>query len=86
MNETQGIVSLVLQAVIGVAAAVAAYYGYRNHALGQTNAAKIDQVQKTTDGAASTLAATLTSSQTKNEDLIRSLAATNLPPPTAPPL
>lgn len=49
MNETQGIISLALQAVIGVAAAVAAYYGYRNHEVGKSNAAKIDAVQATTN-------------------------------------
>lgn len=34
--------SLVMQAVIGIAAAVAAFYGYRNHEVGKSNAAKID--------------------------------------------
>jgi hypothetical protein len=49
MNETQGLISLFFQAVIGVAAAVAAYYGYRNHETGKVNSAKIDQVQATTN-------------------------------------
>jgi hypothetical protein len=69
MTEAQSIVSLALQAVIGIAAAVAAYYGYRNHQVGTTNSAKID------------------TAQAKNEDLIRSLAASAvpIPPPPEPP-
>lgn len=54
MTEPQSIASLVLQAVIGIAAAVAAYYGYKNHGMAvstnqvaKSNAAKIDAVQAT---------------------------------------
>jgi uncharacterized protein HemX len=87
MTEAQSIVSLALQAVIGIAAAVAAYYGYRNHQVGTTNSAKIDQVKLTTDGTSHTLAANLATAQAKNEDLIRSLAASAVPisPPPEPP-
>jgi len=47
MNDTQSIISLILQTIIGISAAVAAYYGFKNHAIGQSNAVKIDQVQET---------------------------------------
>lgn len=39
---------LVLTAVNSIAVAVAAYYGYRNHAIGTSNAAKIDNLTANT--------------------------------------
>jgi len=80
MNPTESLISLGLQAVIGVAAAVAAYYGYRNHQVGTNNSAKIDKVQATTDGAAHALASNLATSQAANEDVIRALAASTITP------
>ena len=35
--------------VVAVTGSVTSYYGYRNHALGQANAAKIDKVQATAE-------------------------------------
>jgi hypothetical protein len=91
MNEAQSIVSLFFQAVIGVAAAVAAYYGYKNHNVGQSNATKlvavqnsVAAVQESTNGTQHILAANLADSQQKNENLLRSIAAGNASTVTPP--
>jgi hypothetical protein len=85
MPEPTSIIALVLQAIIGVAAAVAAYYGYKNHGVGQSNAVKLDEVKVATNGTNTALASSLATTQGKNEDLIRTLAASNIPlPPSTP--
>lgn len=87
MNDVQSNLSLLLIAINSIAAAVAAYYGFRNHQIGQTNAAKIDAVQVTQNGTTHALAGNLAIEQAKNSDLIRTLAANTIPatpPPEAP--
>lgn len=87
MNDTQSNLSLLLIAINSIAAAVAAYYGFRNHQVGAANSAKIDAVQVAQDGTTHTLAGNLAIEQAKNSDLIRTLAASTIPatpPPEAP--
>lgn len=81
--DTELIVSSLTAIVVAITGSVTAYYGYRNHALGQVNSNKLDVVQQATGGAAHTLAS-------KNDDLIRSFVAgaTGAPvslPPSPPP-
>ena len=61
--------------ITAIAVACSAYYGYHNNQLAHSNARKLDDVKTATDGTQHTLANTLQASQTKNEDLIRELAA-----------
>jgi len=73
--------------LVAITGTITAVFGYRNHQQGQANAAKIDQVQATTDGTAHTLATNLAASQNANEEVIRTLAASAItpkPPPEAP--
>jgi hypothetical protein len=84
---TEADFQLTVTCVTAIAGAYAAYYGQKNHAVGQANAVKLNAVQETSNGTAHALAANLASNQSKNEDIIRSLAASTIPgtPPTAPP-
>jgi hypothetical protein len=72
--------------VVAICGTITAVYAAKAHSAataslvqGQANAGKIDAVQTTVDGAQHALAANLADTQTKNEDLIRSLAASSAP-------
>ena len=64
----------IASSIAAIAGSVAAIFGVKNHAVGQTNADKIDQVQKATDGSAHTLAAAAADMTKQNADAIRMLA------------
>jgi Na+/glutamate symporter len=73
--------------LVAVTGTITAVFGYRNHQVSQENAAKIDQVQATTNGTQHALASNLAASQSANEAIIRQLAASTIPPvppPTTP--
>jgi hypothetical protein len=79
--------------VVAVCGTITAIYAAKAHsaasaslAQGHANAAKIDAVQTTVDGAQHLLASNLASSQAANEETLRTLAASTItkPPPEAP--
>lgn len=80
-------VSSVTPIVVAVCGTITAIYAARAHKQGQINSAKIDTVQGKVDGASTLLASNLASSQSANEEVIRTLAASTItpkPPPENP--
>jgi hypothetical protein len=73
--------------VVAITGVFTARYAWLAHQQGQVNATKIDQVQATTNGTQHALASTLAASQTADQNLIRTAAASKLGVPiTAPPI
>jgi len=71
--------------VVAICGTITAIYAAQAHKQGQLNAAKIDAVQGTVDGASHALAANLQQSQNANEAVIRTLAASTITPKPPPP-
>jgi len=71
--------------IVAVCGPVSIYLAGRAHAQGVVNAAKIDTVQGTVDGAAHQLASNLATSQAANEAALRDIASSVTNPKPPPP-
>lgn len=73
-------VTSVTAIVVAVTGTLSAMYAAQSHKQGQANAAAIAEVKTATDGTNHTLAANLAQSQSANEEVLRTIAASTVTP------